>query len=254
MRHGQARVSRRGSRSTGASRASPSRGSRRGPRRRSGGRGKKGGPYPILAKLDAALTPDWHGDRAAGRVERHLEILRLVAHEISSRPDRADPPADASEAKAGLDDLLKELQAEAPRFGLGAATGAFVDHVAGVAARYGEFIFTCFDYPLLPSDTNELEGYFGSSKSQLRSALGTSSTAGSVAKNLGGDYLEAFATARRLSGEALFEQIDAGSDADFAGAREAVRTAERPATLRRSRRRAPQRHLDDLLTRWLASP
>lgn len=178
--------------------------------------------------------------------------MRRVAHAISSRPDRPDPPADAREAKAGLDDLLKELQAEAPRFGLGAATGAFVDHVAGVARRYGEFIFTCFDYPLLPPDTNDLERYFGASKGQLRRALGTSSTAGSVAKNLGGDYLEAFASAWLLPGEALFEQIDAGRDDNFARAREAVRTAERPATLRRSRRRDSQRHLDELLARWLS--
>jgi hypothetical protein len=115
-------------------------------------------------------------------------------------------------------------------------------------------IFTCFDEPLIPPTSNDLEGYFGASKAQLRRALGTASTSGSVAKNLGTEYLEAFTTAWVYPGEKLLKQLTPCSDSDYMRARESVRATERPATLRRSRRREPQRHLDELLARWRARP
>ena len=254
MRHGEAR--RAGFR-TGAAQAARARSSRKagsGPHRSSRGCGKKRGSYPNLDKLDAALKPDWHGVRAAGRVDRHLEILRSVAHEINSDPERPDRPKDAAEAKERLDRLLGRLREEAPRTGLGAATGDFVDHVAGVASRYGRFIFTCFDHPHVPSTSNDLERYFGASKAQLRRALGAASTANGVAKNLGADYLEAFASAWIYPGEELFKQLEPYTAEDYQCARDAVYNAEQPATLRRSRRRNPRQHLQGLLARWGASP
>ena len=159
----------------------------------------------------------------------------------------ADAEVAAAEAKAGLDALIKELQADAPRIGLGAPTGAFIDHVAGVVARYGEFIFTCFDFPLLGPDASDLERFFGASKAQIRHALGTSSTAGSVAKNLGPDYLEGFATAWLYQGGQFLEALVACTEADYARARQGVRAAEQAAILRRSRRRDPQPPLHHIL-------
>ena len=123
-----------------------------------------------------------------------------------------------------------------------------------MAERYGTFIFTCFDHPLVPPDTNDLERYLGATKAQLRHALGTASTAGSVAQNLGADYAEAFATAWLKPGEQLLQSLEPCTETDYARARLEVRVAEQKATLRRSRRRDPERHLDALLARWLASP
>lgn len=185
---------------------------------------------------------------------RHVDILRQIAHEISSRPDRADPPASAAEAKAGLDALIAQLQRETPRFGLSAPTAAFVDKIAGLAARYGRHIFTCFDHPLVPPDTNDIERYFGATKAQLRRALGAASTAGSVAHNLGADYVEAFASAWLTPRDELLQRLEPSNDTDYDRAREQVRAAEQRATLRRSRRRDPERHIEALLARWLASP
>lgn len=200
------------------------------------------------------LNPDWQGARAAGRVTRAVEILRAVGEEISAREDRPDRPATALEAKARLDARVAQLRADTPRFGLAAATRDFVDHVAGVASRYGRYIFTCFDHPRLPPTSNDIERYFGASKAQLRHALGTASTAGSVARNLGADYLEAFATAWTHPREKLLAQLGPRSGLDYTRARASVRTTEQPATLRRSRRRDPERHLDELLVRWRAGP
>lgn len=177
-----------------------------------------------------------------------------MAHEISSDLEREGRPVSARAAQTALDERLRQLQRDTPRSGLSAPNAAFVEHVAGVAARYGSLIFTCFDHPLLPPTTNDLERYFGASKAQLRHALGAASTAGGVAHNLGADYLEAFAIAWTQPGEKLLGVVDDCTQADYAKARGEVHEAEQPARLRRSRRRDPERHLADLLVRWHAGP
>ncbi len=149
--------------------------------------------------------------------------------------------------------LVASLKDEAPRTGLGAATGHFVDHVAGVAERYGRNLFHCFDDDRIPSTTNGLEGFFGISKSQIRGALGTKSTTNGVAQNLGADYLVALAFVRSRPRSALLDAVGSSTAVDFREAREAIMAAEQPAILRRSRRRTPKRHLEELLARWLAS-
>jgi hypothetical protein len=203
-----------------------------------------------LNSLEQALTPGWHGDRAAGRVSRHLELLRDVAREITPAPDRDDSPADGDDAHRRLRDLVDRLQTEAPRSGLGAATGAFVDHVAGVAERYGRNLFHCYDDDRIPSTTNGLEALFGKGKSHIRAALGAASTTNSLAQNLGADYLEALVSAGNRPLAALLAAIDEVSCDAYSSARQAIEINERPARLRRSRRRKPVRHLCDLLDRW----
>jgi hypothetical protein len=51
--------------------------------------------------------------------------------------------------------------------------------------------------------------------------------------------------------EQLLQALAPRTDADYGRARAEVRAAEQKATLRRSRRRAPARHIDALLTEWL---
>lgn len=177
-------------------------------------------------------------------------MLREVAREITPDPDRDDPPANGDEAHQRLRDLVARLQDEAPRFGLGAATGEFVDHVAGVAERYGRNLFHCYDDHRIPSTTNRLEGAFGNSKSHIRSSLGAASTTNSLAQNLGADYLEALIFANSRARCALLTAIDEISHEDYNTARSVIEINERPARLRRSRRRDPERHLRMLLDRW----
>lgn len=145
------------------------------------------------------------------------------------------------------------MQAEAPRKGLGAATSEFVDKISKIYERYGFRIFACFDDPRIPATTNELERFFGTSKSQLRHALGTASTAGGVAQNLGADYLMALAFALTRPASKLLAELENVTERDFEAARESVASAEQTSILRRSRRRLPQSHLDRLLKRWAAS-
>jgi len=149
-----------------------------------------------------------------------------------------------------LTELLARLQAEAPRNGLGAATGAFVDHLVATTERYGDHLFVCFDHDFIPSTTNDLERFFGASKGQLRRTLGTASTAGGVAQNLGADYLVAFATAWLSSADELLDAVDGASPEDYWRVRAEVDRAEAPARLRRSRRRFPERHIEAIYTAW----
>ena len=209
---------------------------------------------PLLGdKLEKALTPDWHGSRAAGRVERHVGILREVAHVITPDPDRPDPPADGDDAHVRLWEKLQELHTEAPRSGLGAATGAFVDHLVGVTTRYGRHLFHCYDDPRIPSTTNQLEGLFGVSKAQIRAALGTASTANGVAQNLGANYIEALVFTRTHTRDALLTALDSMSSSDYQRVRDHIDQSESFPRLRRSRRRYPERHLGVLLDAYLTS-
>ena len=173
---------------------------------------------------------------------------------MSPDPERKDLPANGDDAHERLQGYLHRLQDSAPRTGLGATTGAFVDHVVGVAERYGRSLFHCFDDPLIPSTSNSLEGFFGVSKGQLRGALAAASTANGVAQNLGPDYLESLAFTRSHSHRDLLVALESVSAADYQAARDLVEENERPARLRRSRRRNSNRHLELWLARWHAEP
>lgn len=138
--------------------------------------------------------------------------------------------------------------------GLGAPIGDFIDHVANVAGRYGRNLFHCFDDPRIPPTSNALEGFFGTSKEQLRRALGAASTTNGVATNLGAEYMGALAYAKRHSPDELMKTVASVTVSEYEHVRQAVEGAEKAATLRRSRRRDPQRHLTELLDRWRSDP
>ena len=91
-----------------------------------------------------------------------------------------DLPASAAEAQARFEAHLEALLDSAPRVGLGAATGVFIDDLVKRAGRYGDHLFKCFDDPRIPATTNDLERFFGVSKQTLRHALDCGSTSNSV--------------------------------------------------------------------------
>lgn len=209
---------------------------------------------PPLKALAKALKPDWHEVRVAGRVARHTTILRGVAHEISADPERVDRPENAAEAQARLGEFIDKLRNAAPRNGLGAATGRFVDHVATLAGRYGKHLFVRFDDARVPSSTNQLEGFFGRAKRPLRRAGGTASTANSVAQNVGGDYLAAFALVE-TNKRPLADKLDDTFLLRFRSARARLAAEEAPMTRRRSLVRYFDQHLARLRAeRGLSAP
>jgi hypothetical protein len=177
-------------------------------------------------------------------------MLRTLARTVSPHPDDPDAPKDSTAAEERLKALLARLRAETRRMGLASATSAFVDHLAQLSERYGPHLFVCFDHPKIPPTTNDLERFFGASKGQLRRTLGTKSTAGGVAQNLGADYLKAFATTWCSSTEQLIEALRNASPDDYRQARTEIDLAEAPARLRRSRRRFPEDHIQAICAAW----
>jgi hypothetical protein len=177
---------------------------------------------------------------------RQVAILRDVTHVISPSPDRPDRPGSAAEAQARLESYLQRLQAEAPRTGLGAADGHFVDHVVKLSRRYGSHLFVCFDDPRIPSTTDELEGFFGQFKSFVKRVTGRGSTANGLVQSLGDSLLRAFhdvKNRRILPGDL---PVDASA---FRDARQEITKAEAPARRRRSLVRSLDRNLEHLVTR-----
>lgn len=208
--------------------------------------------WPWLDHLEKALDPTWHEARTAGRVLRHTQIIRGVAHELSNAPDRADRPANAAEAKARLDAYLQDLATHTPRAGLAAATGAFIDNLRARVGRYGDHLFVCFDDSRIPATTNTLEGFFGAVKSTLRRALGAGSTTNTVVTNLGADVLVAYQYLRRPDAMAGV-RAPVAAPADFSATRTKLDRGEASSVRRRSMVRNFDQHVDRLRDAWEAT-
>jgi hypothetical protein len=151
-------------------------------------------------------------------------------------------------AETQLWDFLSQLQRNTPRQGLSAKTATFVDHLIELVGRYGPHLFHCFDDPDLLATTNQLEGFFGLGKRQARGALGAGSTTLSVVHNLGAEFLLAYHQVRSGRVDLLADPIDPQA---YRSARQRLDQMERPARQRRSYVRYLDRHLDNLLSRWL---
>ena len=206
----------------------------------------------MLEELSEALKPTWHESRTAGRVRRHTQILRGIAHELSNDPDRPDRPKTAKEAQARFEAHLGELDSLTPQAGLASLTGAFIDDLTKRYARYGDHLFKCFDDDRIPSTTTELEGFFGDSKRMLRQALGCGSTSNSVVQNLGASALSTY---KQMQEPGAIEELltTSFSPEDFLSARKKLAESEAPSIRRRSMVRHLERHLDRLKRDWIGS-
>lgn len=131
---------------------------------------------------------------------------------------------------------LADLQTTAPRMGLGAATGRFVDHLVEFTKRCGSSLFVCFEDPRVPRTSNALEGFFSRAKHMIRAATGAKGTTNSPIRNLGADYLVTFsrverARARPLLADAVAQKLDLG---EFDRERKRLDESEAPSRRRRS--------------------
>src|SRR5207302_6999480 len=91
--------------------------------------------FHVTGVQTCALPISWAGAHAAGRVQRHVQILRDVVHHMSPDPARLDRPCNAAEAETQFWDFLTELQRKTPRVGLSAPSRSEERRV-GKAGRY----------------------------------------------------------------------------------------------------------------------
>ena len=210
-------------------------------------RKKKAHPTPLLDALSHALKPNWHAARTAGRVERHVELLREVTRRIVPDPKVSERPS-ASQAEAEFTAWLADLQAKTPRRGLNAPTAHFIDHLVATAGRWCPRLFTCYTDPRIPATTNSLEGFFGCTKSQLRQALGRGSTVGSPMHNLDFALLPLMPAAKQKPAAAGRPSLQMTVDTEaYRKARKSLDQREQPAKQRRSWVRSLVNHLARLV-------
>ena len=218
----------------------------------------------------------------ANRLERHVEIVRDVAHILETgrrrtpadgadgggghdatpraapvamphtpalAPAPAGPPA--AQVKRVLRGYLRELEALAPRRGRGAHTGRFVDHLVKLSNSYWPGLFHTYAHPELPRTTNALEGSFGSSKHAVRCTTGRASTAGGPMQSCGEFALGAQALMATLTKADLDQHLTGVSDTAFAESKQHLQRLSAPARERRSIQRRLAAFLGRTVAAWL---
>jgi hypothetical protein len=201
----------------------------------------------LLDALSKALTPDWYEARTAGRVDRHVELLREVTRRIVPDPEVHKRPS-AQEAQAQFSAWLADLQERTPRRGLNAPTAHFVDHLVTMAGRWSPHLFTCYTDPRIPATTNSIEGFFGCTKYKLRQALGRGSTVGSPMHNLDFSLLPLMPASRQRPSSAGRPSPQMAFDTEaYRQARKSLDQQEQPAKQRRSWVRSLVDHLARLV-------
>lgn len=211
---------------------------------------RKGAPkngWALIDEVREAFLPLELLHAEANRLDRHVEIVRHVAHLLDT--DKA-----ASQVKRVLRRYLNRLEEEAPRRGRGAQTGHFIDHLIKTAESYWGGLFHTYDHPEIPGTTNSIEGFFGSSKHSLRSTTGRRSTAGGKMESSGEFVVQAQTLMGSMPKADLERRLSMVPDADFAASKRRLRRVREPARERRSIQRDPDAFLARALAAWQASP
>jgi hypothetical protein len=235
------------------------------------------GGWSLIERLRGAFAPLKPLVPVANRLERHLTIVRDVAHVLETgrlrrqagaddnQPKKARPakgptpeaPAlkppgpSAAKVKRVLRRYLNRLQKQAPRRGRGAETGHFIDRMARISDRYWSGLFHAYDHAEIPRTSNGIEGFFGSSKRSLRSVTGCSSTAGGKMQSSGEFAISGQALVGTLAKAELEEQLKSVPDAAYLAAKRLIRQLQEPARERRSVQRRPEAFLAHALDEWL---
>jgi len=173
-----------------------------------------------------------------------VDIVRHVARLL-------DTDSAARQVKRVLRTYLNRLEATAPRRGRGAATGRFIDHLVKKSDSYWPGLFHTYDHPQIPSTTNGLEAFFGSSKGAVRRATGRMSTAGGKFETCGEAVIRTRALLNGMDPTALAERLRAVTPEKYRDGKRRLRQLQEPARERRSIQRNPGRFLERTLAEWL---
>jgi hypothetical protein len=123
--------------------------------------------------------------------------------------------------------------------------------VVKVSNSYWPGLFHTYDHPQIPSTSNALEGFFGSSKRSLRSTTGCASTAGGKMQSCGEFTIAAQALTRSMSKAEFDQHLNDVPDAAFVASKQQLKRLCEPARERRSIQRRLDVFLDRTLGEWL---
>lgn len=202
----------------------------------------KGGTWPLLTRILAALTALGALAELGRRLDRQFDMVRQILRLLDS-----DGPAEAvaGRLRTFLDGLIKE----APRRGRGAPRGRFIDHVVKVSERFWVGLFECYNHPDIPRTNNALEQFFNSLKRDARRLHGGKSTSGGPLDSLAPILVELW---NRLEEKPSLAEVREGlSPEKLREARQRLEEISEPARRRRSFLRDPDSHLGRSLTNFL---
>ena len=160
-------------------------------------------------------------------------------------------PTDGETVRAKLEALIEERLSEAPTRGKGDRRRRFLEQVKATASRYACGIYNCYDNPLLPQTTNEIEGKNGLMKHHQRKVQGRGSTVGGTPETAGEVLLHALEYVKATDSERLVEELTLVSPSEYDKSRKRLAELREPARKYRSIQRDPTRHLESTLKSWL---
>jgi hypothetical protein len=147
--------------------------------------------------------------------------------------------------------LLADRLASAPKRGKGARRLRFLRHALAVALRYDTGLYPCYADPRIPHTTNDLEGQHGAFKHHLRKLAGRASTSGGPTETVAELLVAPLDAVQRHGTQPIRDVAQTLDRQAYASARAKLARLREPARRYRSVQRAPQKHLDTLLSSWL---
>ena len=180
-------------------------------------------------------------------LRKDVDVLRDVRDVLWPQT----PAPDGAAVRHDLHALLQDRLAVAPKRGKGARRRRFLQHVLAVAQRYDPGLYRCYDNPRIPQTTNDLEGQHGAFKHHLRKLAGRASTSGGPTETVAELLVGPLDAVQRHGTQAIRDATQKVDPQAYAAARGKLADLREPARRYRSVQRAPQKHLDRVLSSWL---
>lgn len=202
----------------------------------------KKGKWALLTAFISTLSVLSEQVVLAVRLDKQVAILRRIAHIL-------DSTSKSAQVRRLLSTFLNKLNDAVSSGPADDALSAFIAHVQDKADRYWHGLFACYDVPGLPKSNNALEQMFNIFKRHERKMSGRKSTVGGPVETCAPFVLEAWATLQQRPD--ICEMFNQVSSEKLAEGMAELELLAGGAKKRRSIQRAPGRHLDAVLKKWL---
>lgn len=200
---------------------------------------RSGGPWRLLKSLRDILAFLDDSRPLEYRIWERLSVIRKVAHIFKME-------SNSGQVRRVLRTLLNQIQSyiywDRPYM------REFVEHVITVTESYWNGLFQCYENPLIPKTSGEIESEFGSIKRSIRRTTGRKSTAGGVMESVGEFVFKAKSLLKNVND--LANKILTISYESYKKSMNALKKLQEPARSRRSFLRNPISYLENALHSW----
>ncbi len=201
---------------------------------------RTGGPWRLLEKLRKILSFPDNLQQLQSRILERVSILRKFAHIFKMQ-------SDSKQVKRMVRTILNQIQSfsywDRPYM------KEFVNHVIALTENYWDGLFPCYDHPLIPKTSGEIESEFGSAKRDIRKTTGRKSTAGGVMESFGEFIFKAKSLLKNV--DDLADRIRCVSYESYKKSMKIIKKLKENLYSRRSFLRKPAFYLESSLESWL---